>query len=99
MKTTSSPAPSCSAQRSTPFAFTIMRGTLDRRTPVCPGAVALERGPDPKRLVVPVALRDDLDADRQSALRPAGRDAQGRALAPEVELAGHVEPVVEAVSA
>src|SRR5881392_751898 len=73
--------------------------TLDRRALLCPGAHALERGPDPERLVVAVAAGDDLEADRESLPAPAGRDREGRALADEVELGRHVEPVVEAVSA
>src|SRR5262245_29961913 len=98
MKRTSSPAPSCSTQSSTPFALTITGGTLNRRPPVCPGTLPLESGADSERLIVAVPLRNDLQSDRQSFLRPPRRDAQGRALADEVELAGHVEAVVEIVA-
>src|SRR5262245_43811 len=96
MKRTSSPAPSCSTQSSTPFALTITEGTLNRWPPVCPGTLPFESGADPKRLILPVPLRNDLEADRQSLVGPSSRDVQGRALADEVELAGHVEPVIEA---
>src|SRR5205823_5326044 len=99
MKRTSSPSPSCSTQSSTPFAVIVGMdgGTLERRAPLCPGTRALERGADPQRLVVAIASGDDLEPEREPVVAPAGGDAEGRALAHEVELRGHVEAVVEAV--
>src|SRR5213083_3804021 len=100
MKRTSSPFPSCSTQRSTPFALTVGTcASLERRPPIGPGTESLERRADPQRLVVLIAAGDDLKADRQPILAPTGGDAERGALADEIELAGHVETVVEAVTA
>src|SRR5215210_368757 len=100
MKRMSSPSPPCSTHRSTPFALTIATGpSLERRPPLGPRKLPLDGGADPERLVVAETARDDLEPDGKPFVGPPGGDAEGGALAHEVEHARHVEAVVEAVSA